>query len=459
MNDYGRPTYAHPAIIYLLVALPLVFFLSWWRQPIGVPDEWAHIARAAQLADGIFFTEVASPGLPAQASIDPSFHAFVRQVHEQRFTPISQTMDSFRAATWSTERVLTNNNAGVYFPGAYLFSIITLLATRQAGGSIVATLEWVSLINGIACILIVAAAILITPSGKWAFLVVGSLPMSLFLFASASPDGILISGAILMAALAIRIWTDELIHLWQAILITIIATIIVSTKIPYLPVFAAALLCGFFFVRKGEDQITLVANKRHFLLLAGCLAVLIIIPVAWLIASKAGEIAVGGYNAGNTSEQIDFLIYNPLSIIHVAVVTMQNFGLMHLYQLIGNLGWLDAPLPFTCYVYLIATLIAVIVLDGNSVASRKIRLALLLSVFLTVGAVYLSLYASINEVGSLDGIVGVQGRYFLPLLPFLACCMPALPIRNDWGVVTIALSAVGVSSYALVATIVTRYYM
>ncbi|WP_312794280.1 DUF2142 domain-containing protein [Tianweitania sp.] len=457
MNNDSRLRQTFPAIIYLLVALPLVFFLSWWRQPIGVPDEWAHIARAAQLADGILFTEVASPGLPAQGSIDPSFNTLVQQIHEQRFVPLGQTMDSFRAATWSTERVLANNNAGVYFPGAYLLSIIALLAARQAGGSIVATLEWVSLANGIACVLIAAAAIQITRSGKWAFLVVASLPMSLFLFASASPDGFLISGAMLIAAIVIRIWNDQVFQTWQAVLMTIIATIIVATKIPYFPVFAAVLLCCLFYGRKG-NELSLAGSKRH-LLLAGCMAALIIIPVAWLIASKAGEIAVGGYKAGNSSEQIAFLIDNPASIFAIAVTTMQNFGLMHVYQIVGNLGWLDAPLPFSCYVYLIAALLAVFLLDGSRTASPAKRLALLLGVLLSVGAIYLSLYASINEVGNLDGIVGVQGRYFLPLLPFLACCMPALPVRNGWGVATIALSAVGVSGYALVATIITRYYM
>ena len=85
--------------------------------------------------------------------------------------------------------------------------------------------------------------------------------------------------------------------------------------------------------------------------------------------------------------------------------------------MVGVLGWVDTVLPMTAYIAYSLLLLGSAILDGNTF-SLSVRLTLALLFAGTLLAVFFGLYLVWTPLGW-GRVVGVQGRYFLPMLPLL----------------------------------------
>lgn len=96
---------------------------------------------------------------------------------------------------------------------------------------------------------------------------------------------------------------------------------------------------------------------------------------------------------------------------------MLTQGSGYLHQLIGVLGWLDAPLPHS---YVNISIVALTIAFILSISTINIIDWFLISVSASISCllVFVALYADWSPVHSAI-IVGVQGRYFTPILPFM----------------------------------------
>lgn len=437
-------------LLYLALALPLIVFLSFFRQPIGVPDEWAHIARAAQIADGTILTQHAVAGQRPQGSIDPAFLALTLAVHKDRRLPLPELMPQLRSAMWTNERVLTDYNSAVYSPLPYLLTSATLFLSRLAGRSIIDTLSLISLVNGVACAFATALAISLVSRGRLAAFGIACLPMTLFEYASASPDGPLIAGSLILAALLARAWQSSQLNLLALIGATILAVVIASTKQPYLPLCGAAIVAMW-----------LAATSRpHWLWLSASLAVSIGLPLLWMAVSNSAVVSITAEPMGAPAEHVAFLLGRPFALLELAFATLQQNGLRYLHELVGYLGWLDAPISSVSAALLWLCLLAALVFDGAANWSRLPSLAFLLAagIALSFGAVFFGVYVTSSAIGSTLPIEGVQGRYFLPLLPFVVLLVPGWSRLPRLLLPCVALFAASVSVYETVTTVLTRYY-
>lgn len=452
----GDLTEAHPfalPLIYLLATLPIIIFLAYFRQPIGVADEWSHIARAAQLADGTVFTEVAEQGQEPQGSIDPQFHKMTQEIHARRHDPLAILMPDINAYHWTEERILKNYNSSVYIPVPYAISIAAIHYGQYFQYSIVKTLQILNLWNGIVCIVLVAVAMALCRRGRFIIFAIAALPMSLYLFASASPDGPLISSALLVFALMNRTIETGSLSGRSLIFATLFAALIAGTKLPYLPAMVAIIVGLWCFARE---------QRPAWPALLASLTVVVLVPLIWTSASNAG--AVDASWSGRMiapSEQIAFLLQTPLAIFHIAQATFETFGWRYPHEMVGYLGWLDAPISWNGAMLLLFLLVTVVLLDRPDRSVGRARWGIATGLLLSLGGIFLSLYIAFNPVGSLTGIAGVQGRYFLPLLAFFAFLFPSSALR-PWKLRSAMLSVillVLVSQVELIQTVINRYYL
>jgi len=101
-------------------------------------------------------------------------------------------------------------------------------------------------------------------------------------------------------------------------------------------------------------------------------------------------------------------------------------------QMIGVLGWLTIVLPswmYSLWTGVLALVALALLVEAGPEPRPKLAVAGLLGVGLSAWAIMLAQYLGWTEVGA-TLIDGVQGRYFLPLLPFLAVATPCLrPLR------------------------------
>jgi len=123
----------------------------------------------------------------------------------------------------------------------------------------------------------------------------------------------------------------------------------------------------------------------------------------------------------NPNEQINFLLSNPLHIIQIIFTTTINRLSFYLQSLIGIFGWLEYgldPLSYLIYgVFFIYILFKINLQEKQLLAKNKI---ILLFTSLTISYVFIVLLAFVfNTAPGLLTAHGVQGRYFIPFLPFI----------------------------------------
>ena len=128
-------------------------------------------------------------------------------------------------------------------------------------------------------------------------------------------------------------------------------------------------------------------------------------------------------------------------------------------EAVGVLGWLDTTLPNLYYPS------AGLVLLAAFFASRvpapldaRRRMAAAGLVVAAVVAVFALQYLSWSPIGS-GTIEGVQGRYFLPLVPFLGLALPHGRLRLPSGAMVILCFYPALSIVITLRAIVFRYYL
>ena len=123
----------------------------------------------------------------------------------------------------------------------------------------------------------------------------------------------------------------------------------------------------------------------------------------------------------NPMWQISFLLSNPTNIISVIIITtIQRFG-FYLQSLIGIFGWLEYgldPLSYLLYGLFFVYLLVNIYLPKKYMLSKKKNFLLFCA--LLISYIFIVLLAYIfNTVPETLIAHGVQGRYFIPFLPFI----------------------------------------
>lgn len=123
----------------------------------------------------------------------------------------------------------------------------------------------------------------------------------------------------------------------------------------------------------------------------------------------------------NPSLQLDFLISNPLNIFGVLIITTIQRLTFYLQSLIGIFGWLEYgldPLSYFLYgLFFIYTLMNIDLVKKQMLGKNK---KILLFVTLIISYIFIVLLAFVfNTVPGIPAAHGVQGRYFIPFLPFI----------------------------------------
>ncbi len=164
----------------------------------------------------------------------------------------------------------------------------------------------------------------------------------------------------------------------------------------------------------------------------------------------------------NPSQQLGVVVRDPLYFAEVLTRTISQDSLEIIKGIVGNFGWLDYELPIIVYL-LYVTLFGYLI--GRSSSSVKnislMHLIILSSVIIgyylsTYGALYLS-WTNVGEIV----IKGVQGRYFLVIVPFLGLVISELigKIRSSHKAKVLVIIAGGIGLLAIVtASIYWRYW-
>ena len=470
-----RPTARWLAGLFVLIALPILVFLAIWMPANEAPDEWSGIVRADSIRHGEIIAErmptTDSLGRPAtQAGISADWAlltaAFVfpnTGFPNKILTP--ELLAHQREVPWQNHlSPMQVNNTAPYMPLFYAPGAFGLGLGKALGLGPYDSIRMGRVVTALTYVLLCTAALLLARRGHGVLFATAMLPMSLSLGASFNQDGMLIATSVLAASLLTRGMSG-----WSYWLSGLLLAAVLAAKPPYVPMaglmLSTALLWG---DNSGSSwRRGLVATALTVIPALIWVAIIQKYVISDFLVSPPylpGPLWAGDptrlFAANDQAAQMQILLHDPSLLVRLPLKAMQEGFTQLMREMIGVLVQLDLQLPAWVYSLWFVTLPLVLVAEmfaqpgpERSAASRsRAALARLIGLACLVGAlfaVYLSQYLSWTRVGFAT-VDGVQGRYLLPILPFLPLAMPAFPPLPHWRAF-VALPAIGRSVVVLAA--------
>lgn len=401
--------------LFLIYALPAVVFLSVAMAPFQVTDELSHALRADQIGRGSLISNRLG------GTVDGGLVAFGDLYHDMWFHPeVKETPEhAARAGTieWSGPRRGVNfQNTAQYGPLLYAPQTIGILLGRSAGLKIAQTLVVARLLNGLASCFVGFLALRICRRGQALLFSTLLLPMTLSQFGSASQDALLISLSLLVVAAASRVLAER--RPASTVEFALFAGVVLATTLARPSQIALALLAPAFTSRPDP------ASRRKEIVAAVAAASIAI--WLWLLTGLRPPMPADQSYA----LQFAHIVAHPLNLPTTMVNTFVSNHEWLWRTVVGYLGWTDALMPLWYYKAATVALAIALLAPGNR---GPVAWPALLATVTLVGvltATCFALYLSWTPVDHRT-INGLQGRYFLPVLPLLAWPVPAYGPRLE----------------------------
>ncbi|MFL5318045.1 MAG: DUF2142 domain-containing protein [Myxococcaceae bacterium] len=453
---------ARAARWFLFFALPLGAIVFWLTPPFQAPDEQQHFWRAYAISEGhLFAHDVNGHGgndlprsvhaLPGIVGMDDLAH------HGEARVDLARIRAGFAEPLNSKEREdVQAPSMSVYFPHSYLPQSIGMAVGRAVLKNPL-QLYYVGRFAGmLAIVLLLALAIRITPVQPYAFAAAALLPMCVFQRSAISADGMTTAVGFLYLAYILRLSRNRPQRLSTRELVTLFAlgVAIAISKQTY-----AVLALAFLLIPEGR----LPSRRTYWLTFAGLGLAMFAISGMW--AASVAHLYDAPKSLGiDVQEQTQFLKSHPGALVPMLARTLWSRWDFYLTSAVGGMGSLDCWLPTWALWTLIALLGAIALADGSRelTGSARIRLVAIGTFFIATCAIIAALYVAWTAVGA-KVAEGVQGRYFLPIVPLALVGLLDLgaKIRARLSAVTPErlLWAFGaLSSVTMVWTLITRYY-
>ncbi|HEX7193215.1 MAG TPA: DUF2142 domain-containing protein [Thermoanaerobaculia bacterium] len=362
----------------LVVALLFGAAFALLTPPFQVPDEIAHYYRACAIAHGGFWPPVLND-------------------HGYTAVPIGdRELISNRDTPFVPERAFVKYPVVFsplpFLPQALGCAIGDALHLRPLFSFYLARL--LNLVCALALVYLAARI-----AAPWLVITPALLPMSLFLFGSFSPDALTIAMTFLATSLALA-GSPWVIAAAAALALCKPAYLLVP-----LLVFAA---------RRRTGWIALAV------IVAGAFVSTLFIKTSW------APFRPGVDERG----QISFTMHHPLLAGRTLAADLLRHGADRVEQLAGRLGLLNVPIPKFAIVTSVLLLLGVAIFAGVRVSPPQ-RLAALALALGSIAVVELSQYISWTPVGASE-VQGVQGRYFIPIVPLFLIAISRPNERARW---------------------------
>ena len=393
--------------MFLLISIVTYLFFFIAMPTFKNHDEYYHWLRAYEVSQGDLVT-------PLNGKVQGSnMPGGVSEIATENWINIkySTMKDTSKISlNYDKKGILNSETAAVYSFVQYIPQSFGIFIGRLFTDKALILTYFGRFFNMIMTIGIIYLSIKIIPFGKKILLVSAMLPIAIEGFTSLSPDALTISISYLYIAYIMHISFSEnikTINVKQKSILLVMSVIIALCKIVYIP------LVGLLLVIPKEK----FKNKRKMLNICIIAAISVTANLCWLYFSSR---YLGNFREGDSKIQVLLALQNPIQYIQNMLYTINLNANSYVMSLYGNeLGWcelikINSIVP---YILILLHIISVVTDDTIKNKLKKNQIIWMSMVFLSiVGLILTSLYVQWTMIGK-ESIVGVQGRYFLPILP------------------------------------------
>lgn len=404
--------------IFLSIMIPLGIFYMVFMLPTYAPDESAHIWKAYEVSQGYLYPKHNKQGIMQGTDI-PVILIEAKQETLNKYGTLNELL--FRNTDYN-DTVNVMSPANKYSFVLYIPAAISFFIMRTLNVSVLLGIYGGKLLNFIIFLLGGYYALKKIPFGIYILFTFMFMPMVLQQAVSISADSLINTGLFVYTAYTIAlIKQEDKIKFNQAVIYTLLCIFIALTKLPYLPIIGLGLMI--FFKKNTTKKVKITA------VIVSCLICLAVLGGNYIYNNKLITDIEEDYvikNNLDAKQQINYLMEKPIRVQQVFMKTMELYGQFYIESCISSpLGWLNIPINQINTITFVFILLFSIVIENNKVSFNiKERIWTL---FITIGIVFLvviGLYITWTPVGA-EAAVGVQGRYFIPIiLPLLLCFSP-----------------------------------
>lgn len=380
--------------LFVLFAIPVGLTFLFFVLPDFVPDEPSHFQRAYSVSNFNLTSSI-------HVMIDSDYAA-------KKLTNYSQILPSIYFTTGPVQLEQFHEACSYNFI-LYIFPALAINIGKLINLSLYGCYYLGRMANLILYIVFGYASIKITPKLKWMFFVFLFNPMLLHLAGSYSSDVIIDGVCVLSLAYFLYLYFDkETIDTKDIVIVISMIFIMLIAKYAFLPLF------GIYFLVIPK---LIKISKKQWCFLALCMCCGIAFYFLHKYLASFGDTIPSQEvyyiaNNVNASEQIKYLLSNPMNIVMMYARTFRQDIGYYFENFVSKLGWLEIDINMISYYlfYIVLFISTCLEKVKLSIGTRIwfLALALMLAAIIVLG-----LYLYWAPVGW-PVSAGVQGRYFVP---------------------------------------------
>lgn len=402
--------------IFLISASVLALFYQFITVPVSVPDEDAHLTMTYHYSNMLMGKDSKEELFQLNEQMvsgekDRRLMSLPTTVNRESYYGIFAVMDAKDVEILTLHERDINATAVSYLPG-----ILGMTLGRLLQLPIMKTIYMGRFFSCAAYIGLCYFGIKKIPGNKGTLALIALLPISLHLGSSFSYDSLLLGGAIFFTGLVFLLYEQKKeVSVTQLLLLVLSVLILTSGKGIYvimlgMLVFIPAKVWG------GK------LKQKLYLTAFGSLSAISFVANMGALLTKRGEVALE-----NSSMQTSIIWEKPIEFLFLAINTLISLVDIYFRGLFGGyLGWFQFEVPVVVSIIaMILLLISTFYVSEQSVLIKKEVRFGGIAVFLLLGAASLAAAISWNSENAAT-IGGVQGRYFLQVLPFALLSISSL---------------------------------
>ncbi len=430
---------------FCLIAFVVGLLFMFSTPSLRGADEELHFYRIYQISEGNIISEQLDTGI-----MGGHLPKSLKEIKPDQTTNYnySDVLNDIKVELNSDEKTdIEFPTSALYFPIQYLPQVIGVFIGRILTLNPVILVYLGRLFNLMAYILLMYLS-LKNVKGNPLIFAIALLPMQLHLATTLSADAFTNGLTMLFITYIIRLAyfeKESVISKKHIVLLAVLGILISLCKIVYAPLCLLILL-----IPKNKFK----SNKSYYIYTIIYIIICFALNILWTLNSMSYLCEV---NEGvNSSMQIRYILSNPIKYMFVLINTISMYFGFIFDSLVGaNLCLFDVPIfSWVPTTYLI--ILVVLTIRNNKIEiSNKDKIIVFLVCLMIIGLVFTSLYVQWTKLEA-NIIDGIQGRYFLPIIP-LAILLGRKKEEENKPINMFLVNAMILLSYPVIETLVLKH--
>ena len=394
-------------ILAILMGVLFIIFLP----PGEASDEIMHFRRSYAISRGVLVpTEVVDENGNIGSSLPVESDIFIdmRVPKSGTYYNLKELIVQPKSAEDSSQAY---TSAALYNFVCYIPQVIGAWMGSALGLSVIGIAYVMKIVGFIFSIFLIYFAIKKAPKFKLIFLFIALSPMTMQEITSMSPNGITIGLCLLLIAFVMYLSYEKnkIMSRRDLILLYLLAILVSLCKIVYV-----VLILLYLVIPKDRSG----SKRKKIINLAIIVTISLVVNLVWLKISSG--YLVEFMPDVSSKEQILCVLANPIRYIMTIARTICAYSYSWIENILGmSLGALCIRMPNVVFLISFAVMVLLFSQRDETIRVRKYDKVVFSGVFLTISLlICTSLYIQWTPVNK-NVIEGIQGRYFLPILPLI----------------------------------------